>query len=145
MKLEWAGANNDVLPAIWPSVEQYIIQAIDAHNYREYDTWFFLDQIQRQRMQLWVLYDAEGVKGVMLTQLLQFCGEHICDIPITAGGSIEDWQEFMVTVVEPWAKEFKCSRIEFRARKGIGRALANYGYHVEDVILTKHIATRELH
>lgn len=143
MKLEWTGAGHQALPVIWESVSKYIQEALEYHGFQHIDMFFYWDKIAREEMQLWVLFDVEEIKGVLLTELNEFAGERICNIPICGGGNTEDWSEFMTEVVEPWCKEQEVDRIEFRVRKAAQKILARHDYYVSDVTLTKRLNRRE--
>ena len=143
MKYEWTGAGHQALPTIWPAVQQLIQTAMIVDDFEIIDPGFYWERINDERMQLWCLYDQEGLHGVMLTEVVKFQGEVICNIPVCAGADIEEWTEFLAGTLEPWAMEQGCTRIEFSCRKGIAKVLARHSYYVSNVILTKHLDYRK--
>lgn len=97
----------------------------------------------RQEMQLWVLFDDEKIRGIMLTNIVEFGADKICEIPICAGGDAVDWTEFLTEVIEPWSKEQNVTRLELRMRPAGKRFLAKHDYYVSEVVLTKHLTRME--
>lgn len=142
-ELLWTGVGHQALPQIWGSVEKFISKALEQNGFYDIDHLYYWDRITQEDMQLWVLYENDkGVTGVMLTELHMFMNQYICNIPICAGASVEKWEEFRTTVLEPWCEEHKVDRIEFRARKSIAKLLAKHNYYVSDVTITKQLTTR---
>ena len=144
MKYEWTGAGHEALPTIWTRVQQLILEAMEIDNFDITDSQYYWDRILNNQMQLWVLYNNDGIHGVMLTEIIYFQSEIICNIPVCAGADIESWTEFLADTIEPWAAmEQKCTRIEFPCRKGISKILTRHNYYVSNVILTKHLDRRK--
>lgn len=143
MNLEWTGAGHQELPLIWNTVEKFILEALDYHVYRGVDTYYFWEKIMRQEMQLWVLFDQEAIRGIMLTEVVLFGEEKIIEIPICAGGSTEAWKEFLLEVLEPWSREQRATRLEFKVRKGVSKLLTQHDYYVSSVVLTKRLNRME--
>jgi len=144
MRNEWTGAGYRELPIIWGSVEPLIVEALEGNGFFNIDTSEYWNRIMTQAYQLWVLFDNKKIDGIMLTALTNFQNEFICDIFITAGADIKEWTEFQISVIEPWAREQGCTRIEFTCRKGIAHALAPVGYHNRQVVLTKYLSRQDI-
>ncbi len=139
-KLYWTGVGHVVLEAIWTNVKKFISEALEHNGYYDIDYDYFWDQIVNEEMQLWAVYsEEEGLEGILITRLMEFMGQHVCEIPICGGCSHKYWEFFMLEVIEPWCKEHKIDRIEFRTRKASSRILAKHGYHVLDVTLNKQL------
>jgi hypothetical protein len=143
MRLEWTGVGHEVLPVIWNTVSPFILEAWDHHGYNAIDPFYYWEKILKEEMQLWVLFDAEDIRGVLLTEVSSFGGEKVCNIPVCGGGEAEEWVSFMTDVLEPWCKEQQVDRIEFRTRKASQKFLARHDYYVSDITLTKRLNRME--
>lgn len=141
---EWTGIGHEALPQIRQPVSKFIEDALHVHGYYQTDVEYFLDRIEKEEMQLWIIFNQdEGITGVLLSELVRFQNETICSVPILGGGSLEVWEEFLEKVLVPWAKFQKVDRLEIRARKGFKPAATRHDFYVSECIFTRKLTRKE--
>ena len=87
----------------------------------QYEPEDLFDQISRRERQLWLVVDADAVKCALLTSIA-VDRLKTCQVTHCAGEEYTSWVSFW-DVIEAWAKEIGCQRIEVTARPGWARVL----------------------
>lgn len=112
------------LEFIWSQVVPHIERALDG----SYSTYDILNNIQDNRMQLWISWNNtdKRVEAAFVTE--------VCDYPqirtmrwvLAGGNNMEEWLNPLLEKVENWAKKNKCQRLEIVGRKGWTKVLRDY-------------------
>lgn len=111
-------------PEIWPIVKPLIEKACKRNNgrYQVEDVKKWLDEGD---WQLWAAIENQQVKAICLTEIVIYPGAKVCRINIGTGIEREKWQDFRV-LIEYWAKEMGCNKMESIARKGWSKIFKDY-------------------
>jgi hypothetical protein len=89
------------------------------------------------RFQLWVgMDDEEDIKVLLITHINVFPRLKICEVLACVGDDMPDWKD-LLCVVEDWARENGCARMQPVARPGWEKVLKSDGYVKTHVILEK--------
>lgn len=70
------------------------------------------------KMQLWGLQDAESVRGVGVTEIIDTSRGLHCLIRVACGGASRGLMERLLDEIGKWAKDLGCTRVKYVGRKG---------------------------
>jgi hypothetical protein len=88
----------------------------------------------------WVIKDKEEIKGVILTEFLQYTQHRTLHIITLSGTEFETWVHLYPTI-EQFAKEAGCIRCEIWGRAGWAKVLPKVlpGFEQAYVVMSKNI------
>jgi hypothetical protein len=124
----------------WGVVKTDIANALNRSN-----GYALADHIKKwileSKMQLWILWDAEGNKdskyyGVVVTEIIQRPLQRCLNIKIMIGKHREKWQH-LIKHIEDFAWINNCDLLELIARPGWKKILKPFGYTESHVLLEK--------
>jgi hypothetical protein len=124
----------------WGVVKTDIANALNRSN-----GYALADHIKKwileSKMQLWILWDAEGDKdskyyGVVVTEIIQRPLQRCLNIKIMIGKHREKWQH-LIKHIEDFAWINNCDLLELIARPGWKKILKPFGYTESHVLLEK--------
>lgn len=79
-------------------------------------------QLESAKAQLWGLIDANGIRGVVITQTNLSIGL----IWIASGKGLDGEAMQLLADIEAWMKERGCTDVKIEGRRGWGRVLDGY-------------------
>lgn len=118
------------LAEIWPHLEQ----ACEDGRYTPDD---MLHEIENRNRQCWLVVDETGLRAVALTQITNERFK-TCWVTHLSGNGLQEWQE-AVAVIEEWARQMGCAKVQAIARPGFERVGKRHGYGKSHVLLTKEL------
>jgi hypothetical protein len=78
-------------------------------------------------MQLWAVRQDGRTRGVVCTEVYDTASGKTCAIPVVAGEGFDEWWS-LIRVIEAWARERGCVRLEGVGRPGWDRKLRHDGW-----------------
>ena len=120
---ELVGIYAELVPAIWQEARPLIASALARGNggFAEED---ILGALLSREMQLW-LYVEGRIKGVVVTELVNYPRLRACLLVLCAGTDIQGWIHHIETL-ERWASAQGCEVIEAYGRRGWARLLKGW-------------------
>ncbi len=133
------GITSQFVEPAWEYVEDYIADAL-KHGIGEYTIDDIKQACQEQRMQLWIKWDDEEVKGVFVTQILNYPQLKVLLVLLLSGNNFKEWRDETDELLTRFAKEKECKYIELFGRKGWGKGfLSEINYKEQVRLFTKEI------
>ncbi len=83
---------------------------------------YYLEEVRQKRRQLWVVMADEPLAAILTT--IPDDNYQTCTLTHAAGKNMRDWLHLW-GVIEAWAREIGCKRIEAVARPGWERVLSD--------------------
>lgn len=133
----------DKIELSWNKVEQSITEALIRSggyaNSNHFKQWCI-----EGKCQLWILWDAEEpviekkYYGVSVTEIIQRPLQKYLYIRIMTGHHREKWQH-LIKILEKFALDNDCDRMELIARPGWEKVLRNFRYKKSHVLLEKQL------
>ena len=117
---------------LWPHVVPYLSRAIN--RYGEHSLEEIFSSLLSKERQMWVPGNKK-VEGVLITKIINREDEKICFLELCAGRGIESIR--FLHLIEKWAKNAGCTRMELSGREGWKRVLKNY--KIKKIILEKEL------
>lgn len=109
--------------ACWEEVEPLLKKAVDRQDKVEISDVYF--SLSTGAKSLWVAYDNEGIKGVVVSTIVEHPIKKILFLDYLggkkgAGGTITSmtWKTPMLDILQRWAYDNNCNSIEFTGRVG---------------------------
>jgi hypothetical protein len=123
----------DKLNAVWPALSKWVDRArSEAHMPVDLDA--IKAKLDARDMQLWgVRIDGRTV-GAVVSEVYGTT----CALPYVAGEHIREWLH-LLSVIEEWARQNGCTRIEGNGRAGWERLLKRQGWRAVQVTVVKEL------
>lgn len=115
--------------AVWPLVERYMGMAAE-YTFGRYTADDIKDSILNYEHHLWLAFTGEEVKGVVVTNFVQYPRMRCLVMQFTAGEDLKDWKAPMLELLQKWAFDNHCDKIESSGRPGWPRVLRDDGANV---------------
>ena len=127
-ELKGTGVPFDMIDDFWTQVSPFIEMALE-HGHGEFEVDDIYEACLEKDMQLWVIYEQPEHKIVLavVTQIINYPKTKVCRI-VTLGGESDLLWENKLFILEEWAKENGCVRVETFCRDGLQRKLNRLGY-----------------
>jgi hypothetical protein len=109
---------------VWTSVSNMIEKAIDYGTSRITALEVY-KRIKAREYQLWTVVDDDGIRAVVVTEIVDAPKGRVASIFICTGDGVDKWVN-LLSEIEQWAKENHCDTIEAFARPGWKRMLPEY-------------------
>ncbi len=135
------------LDDVWSLVKKDISEAL-SYSGNHTDAQFVYDCVKENKMQLWVIWDKdkpttlEKYYGVVVTEIVKRKLIQSCNIFIVTGRQRQKWQH-LISVLEDFALEQKCTNMELIARKGWEKIMEQFDYKKTHVVLEKQIINKK--
>lgn len=91
------------------------------------------------KIQLWLIAEGNRVVGAATTELVNFPNDRYCRVCTIAGSKFEEWVEYFLLELEPWAKEQQATNLQAYVRRGFVPKLLQYGFKPKCVTVTKQL------
>jgi len=126
---------------VWIKVEPDIKSALERSG--QYANSNHIKQhCLKNEMQLWILWNKENKDkkyyGVVITEVIQRPLIKVLNIRIMVGNNRENWQHY-ISIIEDFAKQNGCDKMELIARPGWERVLKQFNYTKSHVVLDKNL------
>lgn len=142
-----SGVKSERLPKYWPIVVDRIRSCLSEYADGELTADDIFDRLQAKDMQLWVAIDEEQdrIMGIVVTEVIQYPRISVVSVVVLAGANIHKWEAQMFNLLETWGRAIKCSKIEARARRGVARAFAKFGFQETYTVVSCWLEKVQLH
>lgn len=120
---------NDQVSSIWPAVKDHLAKAAE-YTYGRYDVDDIYDVIMDYGYNLWIAFDAESIKGAVVTKFNHYPRKKYLDMVFTGGIELVKWKDPMLKLLQHWAFDNQCDGIESTGRPGWAKVFANDGHRV---------------
>jgi hypothetical protein len=127
----------DEIMAIWPTVRPLIERAV-LRGHGEYLAEDVAASLLQGDSVLWLLLHAGTIRACAVVELLAYDRLRAARIVVLSGHGMKSWAHY-IEVIEHWARDCGCERVEAICRPGFGRWLQRYGYERDYVVVTKDI------
>ena len=114
---------------VWPLVERFMDMAAE-YTFGRYTADDIKDSILQYEHNLWMAFDDLAVKGIVVTNFIQYPRMRCLAMQFTAGEDLKDWKAPMLDLLQKWAYDNGCDRIESSGRPGWPRVFKNDGCNV---------------
>lgn len=111
---------------VWPSIERYADMAAE-YTFGRYTTADIKDSILNNNHNLWIAFEGTDIKGIVVTNFIQYPRMRCLAMQFTAGEDLKEWKDPMLALLQRWATDNNCDKIESSGRPGWPRMLKNDG------------------
>jgi len=117
------------LRAVWPIVEPMFKRVLDRTPGRFLPVDILVEILKEQRS-LWVYYDDEtkNIEATFTTKIYDVPLGKICCFEWGAGKNVEEWVHESLDLIEQYARENGCTRLEGHGRRGWKDWLFEHGW-----------------
>lgn len=123
----------DWLPSVIPLLQEACKRSSD-----KYEAIDVIREVYAKRMQLWNAIEDGKIHAIGITEIANYPHARVCRLLAATGEDIEVLKH-MLPKLEGWAKELGCDWIEPVCRAGYERALKEFGYRKQHIILEKKL------
>lgn len=92
-----------------------------------YEAQDILDAIVQYNHQLWVAFEDADIKGIAVTSFKQYPRMKCLDVIFCAGTDGRTWKDPMLEMLQHWAHDNGCDRIEATGRLGWAKVFEGEG------------------
>jgi hypothetical protein len=122
-----SGVPLEAVDGMWPMVVDHIIKGLE-HGHGELDIEDIYGGLKSRDMQLWAAFQTDGeCVASLVTEIFYFGKKKVMRFIVIGGGHMADWLD-NIDILQEWAKENECERVEAYCRDGLARRLEKYGY-----------------
>lgn len=114
---------------VWGRIERFMGMAAE-YTFGRYTADDIKDSILNYEHDLWMAFDGEDIKGVVVTNFVQYPRMRCLAMQFTAGEDLKDWKAPMLALLQRWARDNNCDKIESSGRPGWPRVLRDDGAEV---------------
>lgn len=114
---------------VWPTVARYMEMAAE-YTFGRYTADDIKDSILHYDHHLWAAFNDAGVKGVVVTNFVQYPRMRCLAMQFTAGEDLKEWKAPMLDLLQKWAFDNNCDKIESSGRPGWPRVFKDDGCNV---------------
>lgn len=112
---------------VWNRTYDFMDQAA-RHTHGRYTAHDILDSITQYDHHLWVAFVGEEIKGITITCFKQYPRMLCLDMVFCAGDEGMEWKAPMLKMLQHWAYDNDCERIESSGRIGWSKIFKDDGY-----------------
>ena len=114
---------------IWPKVVGYLQEAIDVAPGR-WDTMDYFLMLSRGQRSLFIVVDTEeeDIISAFTCNIYDTAKSKICAVEYVGGSRLEEWLQEALNIIEKYARQFGCNKIEGHGRKGWEKYLTKYNW-----------------
>lgn len=117
----------DYVGDVWPEVEPYVAKAT-KYTSGKYEPEDVLALVTDYNYPLWVAFDAEGIKGAVITRFMEYPRKKYLYLEFCGGVDGFSWKAPMLSILRSWAKDHGCDGIEGAGRDGWQKVFESDGY-----------------
>lgn len=129
----------NLLPVIWPRVEEMIDMAI-AHSNEELSISSIYNKLLEGDMLLVTINEGDSIVAALTLERRHFdTGKDVLNVVTAGGADMHIWVEEMDDILQKLAKQFKCEEIYIVGRQGWVRTLRDLGYQRVHTTLSKRV------
>lgn len=111
---------------VWPDIETYMQGAAD-YTYGRYDVSDIRNNLEKGQ-QLWVAFDEERYYGAVVTEVIEYPRMKTLMLHFTGGVGLKEWKSPMLHLLQQYAKENGCAKLESYGRLGWAKIFESDGY-----------------
>lgn len=111
---------------VWPIVEPMLQRAVDK-NPGLYTTEDIKLELLESKQLLWIIYQDGEIEAACTSKVLQFPRGRSLLIEWLGGEKMDAWLDDAMDMIEAYASDMGCSRVEVYGRKG-WKVLKRYGW-----------------
>jgi esterase/lipase superfamily enzyme len=112
---------------VWPKLAAYAAK-VAAYTHGRYEAEDILDTIQQYGDNLWIAFEGDVFFGMVVTRFVQYPRIRCLDVVFCAGEDVADWKDPMFKILQHWAYDNHCDRIESSGRLGWSKLFKDAGY-----------------
>ena len=128
----WSGIKPADVDKYWHHVAPYIARGMTGLDTLE----GVKTAIEQRQAQLWAVWEGQRCLAALVTKITDHDKGRVCTIAHCGGIELCSWREHL-NVLEAWAREKGCCRIDIVGRKGWERVLP--GFEQTGVVLEKKL------
>lgn len=132
-----SGVARETIDEVWPDV----LPMIEAVAKRAGCIWTVdsvRERLKAGTMQLWVATVGDRFGGIVVTDVHPSAAGKTCSLPIIWGDRLDQWID-RLDVIEAWAREAGCVRLEGIGRDGWQKPLAPFGWRKTAIVIEKRL------
>tara|TARA_R100001594_G_scaffold133004_1_gene173481 strand:+ start:1393 stop:1830 length:438 start_codon:yes stop_codon:yes gene_type:complete len=127
LKVTISGIPHEALDGMWPIIVDHIVKGLE-YGHGELDVEDIYRGLKARDMQLWSAFQSDGeCVASLVTEIFYFGKKKVMRFIVIGGGHMADWLD-NIDILQEWAKENGCERVEAYCRDGLARRLEKYGY-----------------
>jgi hypothetical protein len=111
----------------WAKIEPFMERAA-KYTYGRYTSDDIYDSVVEHDYQLWVAFDATGIKGAVVTNIVSYPKRKVLCMAFCGGHDLKKWKTPMLSLLQKFAKDMGCDGIEATARAGWAKIFSTDGY-----------------
>jgi len=127
----------DRVDDVWHVVGPILQRAIEI-NRGTHDIGDIKTELLADRCGLWVAYDEGEIYAACTTRIVITPQNKMLMIDWLGGERMDDWLDDALDVIESYAHDLGCERVEIIGRKG-WKVLRKYGWHDTAVVYQKEL------
>lgn len=127
----------DHIPAIWPMVEPMLQKALNE-NPGLYTTDDLKQDLLTGTQSLWIMYNQGEIDAACTARIAQYPIGRVLCVEWLGGERMAAWLEEALEMLEVYAADMGCDRVEVYGRKG-WKILKKYGWRDSAAIYRKEI------
>jgi hypothetical protein len=112
---------------VLPKIFSHLSKAAE-YTFGRYEPEDILDSITQYDHHLWIAFVGEEVKGITVTCFKQYPRLLCLDMVFCAGDEGMEWKTPMLKMLQHWAHDNDCDRIESSGRVGWSKIFKDDGY-----------------
>ena len=110
---------------VWPDIKGFVEQAASYSGGRTEEP-DILQDVLSGRSQLWIAFE-DKVHGFVTSQFMNYPRMRVLGLQFTGGTNLSLWDSDMWHVLESWARDSQCKKIEGVGRIGWLRHMKKFG------------------
>ena len=114
----------------WEKIEPFVEKAAE-YTYGRYSASNLYDMVKDGDHQLWVAYDGDDFKGIVLTNVMNYPQRRVLCMGFCGGIELKGWKTPMLDLLKRYAKDMGCDSIEAFGRPGWANVFKNDGYQTK--------------
>lgn len=111
------GVPADRVDDVWAEVQPMVQRVLDKVNDHRWEASDVLDALKDRSMQLWLAVDEDGLRAMLITQLVRYPRCMECDLFMWAGKMTEGAKD-QLAYIEEWARAQGCHYMSTHSRRG---------------------------
>lgn len=129
----------EMIPVMWPLVEEHLQRAIDQSN-GELDKDDVFSRMVRGNMLLITLSRQTDIVAALALEQRDFdSGKKVLNITLAGGSESDNWIDKMDEVTQQLGKDYGCDEIYIVGRAGWVRKLKRIGYGIVHTVVSKKV------
>jgi hypothetical protein len=133
----FTGVPSTMIDAAWPSVEGFIVSALEYCPGR-YTAEHIKEFLKKRDFQLWVVAEGNSILGCALTEIAVFPLSKICVVRLAGAENTIGWLEYE-GIIAAWARQEGASEMEIYGRPGWVKKMKNKGYRATMVTVVRKL------